>query len=1418
MSITQSSKNYRGRTSGPASLAFFVLGIFFASFISSTAVAQSATTPTTINISDNATLTNARRLGVNLGTQDSYDSGQMKRNIMFQNPGFEGEQWQSILHCKAVTATSCTDDEQYSAWPANFLQGATVEFIVGNAVGTYATVTSSTVANQAAGTGVTVTLSGLSIPPSVGDYLVARMEVPGNAQTGWWTSNSSGATLSTEFNDLSPNTPGKQALRATVPAGQSAEINSYCDGEAGWSFVQMNGTYTLTFRAKSTGGSKTMNVAVLRDVNAPPTVMYFNQDVTLTNSWQDYTYTFNAADTGRLGAIQLRFSLNGASVLLDDVALTAPASANNPTAFRDEVVSTLRKLNPGTLRYMDSGANWGSSLDNMLASDFARERPGYSNFGSTVNNIPIGLHDFLVLCQTVGAEPWYTMQAGMSVQEMSNLMDYLGGSTSTTYGAKRAAMGQTAPWTSVFKTIHLEFGNEVWNTANPGATFTDPAAYGKRSGMIFTAAKNSASYSPKSFDFVVDGFQTVPTWNQTVLENSSNYDTIDVASYIFTSFNDFSSIEKIYGPMFAEPEMQVTPASGIMNQQAVISASATTPANLAVYESNISTNGGSATQAAVNATVPSVGAGITAALNLLLAQRDLGVNNQNLFSLAGYHNGFGGALPTSATVTPVWGSVVDMGGASNLQRPNFLAEQLANSAILPKLLSTSQTGANPTWNQPLSTNDNVALPNAHYIQSVAYTDGTTLNVIAFNLSRTTALPITFAGLNAPTGAATIRTLTSAAITDNNEAGDVVDITSTSQTLKAGSTITLPPFSMTVISAAAPYIPIQIYGVTATCGRSSLSPGDTTPCTSNVTGQGNFNSGVTWTVDQGSISSTGVYSAPSTVPASGVANVTATSLQDSTKVAKFAISIAPDAVTGVTVTCSVKTLGQGQNTNCSATVAGTGSYSNAFTWSVSSGASITPAGLLTAAINGTSMTVTATSTQDTTKSGTFTLALTPVLTISNPVVKTTSTSITASWTTNMLVRNGLAYGPPGGKLLGTPYDNNQITNPSYTVTGLTPGGTYVVILTSYTAPSPNPYQAATYPVTVTLPLKDPTSTVTGVSTSCGAASILQGGNTTCAATVAGTGSFAKTVTWSVSGGSISATGTLTAPTAGTSITVTATSTQDATKSGSFVVSLTQPITVTGVAVSCGPASIVQGGTTNCAATVAGTGAFAQTVTWSASGGSISSTGALSAPTTGTSVTVTATSTQDATKSGSFLVSLTPSTAANTITGVNLNCASARNLLVLTTTTCTATAVGTGSFSPAVRFTTTAGTITSNGLLTAPAQPTIVYVNAISVQDPTKYAHFTIEVVSAITISSPVITTTPTSITATWKVNVMAHNALAYSAAGGTVTTTPTNNTLNQTPSYTVTGLTPGTTYNLVLNSYVAGPDNVQIAITVNTPKK
>ena len=83
------------------------------------------------------------------------------------------------------------------------------------------------------------------------------------------------------------------------------------------------------------------------------------------------------------------------------------------------------------------------------------------------------------------------------------------------------------------------------------------------------------------------------------------------------------------------------------------------------------------------------------------------------------------------------------------------------------------------------------------------------------------------------------------------------------------------------------------------------------------------------------------------------------------------------------------------------------------------------------------------------------------------------------------------------------------------------------------------------------------------------------------------------------------------------------------------------TVTAVSVSC-PSPISSGGTGQCSATVSGTGSFSTAVTWSASAGSISSSGLFTAPTvsTQTSVTVTATSVQNTSVSGSATVVVNP----------------------------------------------------------------------------------------------------------------------------------------------------------------------------------
>ena len=92
------------------------------------------------------------------------------------------------------------------------------------------------------------------------------------------------------------------------------------------------------------------------------------------------------------------------------------------------------------------------------------------------------------------------------------------------------------------------------------------------------------------------------------------------------------------------------------------------------------------------------------------------------------------------------------------------------------------------------------------------------------------------------------------------------------------------------------------------------------------------------------------------------------------------------------------------------------------------------------------------------------------------------------------------------------------------------------------------------------------------------------------------------------------------------------------------------TITSVTVSCSPATILYGQTSQCSATVMGTGSFSSGVTWAASAGTISTSGLFTAPSGGVTslqVTITATSTQDTSKSGTATVTVNPAQQSSNV---------------------------------------------------------------------------------------------------------------------------------------------------------------------------
>jgi hypothetical protein len=788
-------------------VAVFVL--ILAGILSGRTTFASGQASTNIQISGSVQQASVNRLGINLGDQTYFDSGQMLKNLIFRNPGFEGLKYRVIFHCDAVTANTCTDDNEFNGQPTGYWNGATYRIMTGTSAGAGGKLVSSTNYQSTCGGCGPIFVFDQNLSLAVGDSFSAEITMPGTGDAGWWDDIGGGGTISTETTDISPESPGKQAILLSAnPAGNSVSITQYFDSYSNLSFEQLNGNYSVTFRAKGVGGNKQLSVNVQRlSTGSSP---YLSQTLTLANGWKDYTLSFSANENGSsIGTVQLVFGAAGSSVELDDVSMQQTnSSASNPTPFQDGVVNALKQLNPGTIRMMAAGAALGSDIPNQLQPEFARYREGYNADGTSVADLAYGIHEFLQLCQEVGADPWITIPTATTPEEMTDFVEYLTGNGSDAWSALRISRGQSAPWTSVFNKIHIELGNETWNGIFKGESMNSPG-YPTWANTVFGAARKTPGFTASQFDLILDGWGAVPAYNSILLTVSNQHDSIDIAPYLLFSANN-ESMSTIFGALFAEAEVFEGAGGEVyQNMQVAATAPSATASTTAVsvYETNTSPIEGTITQAELNAFTPSIGAGLGHAVHMLEMMR-LGVKYQNAFALPQF-----AFLRTDQSLVKLWGMVVDMEN-TNRRRPTFLTEAMANSVIGGTMLQTIHTGANPTWNQPLSS-DSVQLNGAHYLQSFAFQNGTTTSAVVFNLNQTTALPVTFSGENAPMGTVQMTQITSANITDNNETSQVVaPKTQSLSSFQSSTGLSLPPFSMTVLSWTSTFSQAPLFSVAA----------------------------------------------------------------------------------------------------------------------------------------------------------------------------------------------------------------------------------------------------------------------------------------------------------------------------------------------------------------------------------------------------------------------------------------------------------------------------------------------------------------------------------------------------------------------------------------------------------------------------
>lgn len=741
-----------------------------------------------IIVSDEVVVADVKRLGLNIGQFNTNGAGILMKNVM-PNPGFESAEFHSIFIAadnagnNRVPArpdfwnTDWNNEEFNIGQPEGFWQGAQFEVLTGSAAGRTGNVVDFThEGNQL------VFYLGDDDPTSVARAAVmVRQEIEG------FIGNRFPYVIG-EPNDVRPDSPGEQsALLTPRDTGQSSftrfldQFAQFENPEAG-KLLQMDGQWHFSIWAKA-ASAETDFLRVL--IEREGSRVFYDESFPVTDEWSLIEFDF-VGDDPQIDGVPTRLRVDlfplGGEMLVDDVTLRR-TDASTPTRFSDRVIESVTAYQPGVVRFWAS--NLSLSLDNALSAEFAHKPSGFSPRQSVGLFFTYSLHEFLDLAQLVDAEPWYVIPPTFTEAEAQNLVAYLAAPAGThPYADIRAAMGQAEPWTTVFDTIHLEWGNEIWggnNGADPflGATMGGGVRAAEIANRRFAAMRSVPSFDADIFNLIIGGQFRFPGRQTEIERGSDNHNTIAIAPY-YGVLEQYETDEERYYPLYAHAaEADRT----LMAQSLQLFDAETSPA---IYEINLHIVENDLPNDIRNEVLGSQGAGISLPLIMLTYLRDLQIRDQAVWELVEFS--------TRTFATGEWGRLFGIMRdleATYRPRPTYIGLQMTNEIIggdMVRVDVQSEVVTVPAINR-VTTQTDVPL-----VQAFAFQDGDSLGLVLFNLDieqerqAVVTLPLN--------GEANGWLLASENISDGNEDALLVERQPLAfDQFGEGTIVTLPPHSM-----------------------------------------------------------------------------------------------------------------------------------------------------------------------------------------------------------------------------------------------------------------------------------------------------------------------------------------------------------------------------------------------------------------------------------------------------------------------------------------------------------------------------------------------------------------------------------------------------------------------------------------------
>jgi len=172
---------------------------------------------------------------------------------------------------------------------------------------------------------------------------------------------------------------------------------------------------------------------------------------------------------------RLRITLEGPGTVWIDMVSLFPAMTfkSRPNGLRVDLADKLAALHPSFMRF--PGGNWVEGNTMAAASNWKKtigylfDRWTQPNTWQYMSTNGLGFHEYLQLCEDIGAAPLFVVNCGMAlrgsvpmdqmgpyVQDALDAIEYANGPVTSKWGALRAAAGHPGS----FHLKYLEIGNE----------------------------------------------------------------------------------------------------------------------------------------------------------------------------------------------------------------------------------------------------------------------------------------------------------------------------------------------------------------------------------------------------------------------------------------------------------------------------------------------------------------------------------------------------------------------------------------------------------------------------------------------------------------------------------------------------------------------------------------------------------------------------------------------------------------------------------------------------------------------------------------------------------------------------------------------------------------------------------------------